>query len=70
MAPFFSSWLGNGTSLLTFPVTLSRGPSDFVKFVSAAGFDEELERNAAARWGKSAAEGFAIGEKVSAFTQC
>lgn len=66
IAPFFSSWLGNGTSRRGLPVTLSGGPSpsrDGVRAVAGFGVDEDMKAEGPARSGRSAVDGLAGGRR-------
>ncbi len=66
IAPFFSSWLGSGTSRRGLPVTLSGGPSpsrDGVRAVAGFGGDEDMKAEGPARSGRSAVDGLAGGKR-------
>jgi hypothetical protein len=61
MAPFFPSWLGNGTSRRSLPVTLSLGLLEVSYRETAwAVFEEDEEMAAMDRYGTRAADGLAV----------
>lgn len=67
ITPFFPSWLGKGTSLLGFPVTLSGRPSSLDRIAGVAGFEAEEEMAAIDLYGSNAVVGFAVVEWLLAF---
>lgn len=68
ITPFFTSWLGNGTSRLTLPVTLTGGwCAGFASYVvgrALAGFEDDDEMAATVRYGIKAELGLAGGKDV------
>ncbi len=64
IAPSFFSWLGNGTSLRGFPVTLSGGPwisCDLWISVADLAEEEEMSAEGPARKGRRVVDGFTTG---------
>lgn len=68
MTPFFPSWLGNGTSRLGLPVTLSGGPPAFPRtscaWTALADFADDEEIAATDRYGVMAELGLAMGGRL------